>query len=475
MNCTGSNSPQERGSPHIACDGFAATPFSHAAKRLYDVVLSGCGLVVLSPLFLVIAALIKIADGGAVFYRQLRVGLREQPFYIWKFRTMVTGADRSGPLVTGDGDARITWIGRILRKTKLDELPQLWNVLKGEMSLVGPRPEVSRYVKLYTPKQRKIFNLKPGITDLASVHFRNEELLLEKADDLEAFYIRHCIPRKLQLNLEYAGKATLLSDTWIIVQTICPYWICLLSVYSLVLAAAFWLSCLLLYDFALPPVPLEEFGGTMVAVVTVQLGALIWRKQCKGLMSYFSLPELRQVATALGFACVLLLGLWALADRIWPQRNLVLVDSLLALGAICGLRLLLRFWRENASSREAAPDGPPVRVGIIGAGRAGSQLVRELMIGNPFGRTVVAFFDDDCQKWHKRIHEVPVVGMPECLLDGWAGKVDEVVIAAPNAPPGRIQEIHRMLRDTGVRTYTAPSVHDLWFGGESRLSGELQS
>src|SRR6266404_5510535 len=233
--------------------GCSTAGFAPAAKRLYDIVLSASGLVVLSPLLLVVAALVKITDRGGIFYRQWRVGLGGEPFLICKFRTMKPLGDETGPFVTSDGDARVTRIGRILRKTKLDELPQLWNVLKGEMSLVGPRPEVPKYVERYAPNQRAILNLKPGITDLASVHFRNEELLLKNAQDVEEFYIRHCIPKKLQLNIEYAAKANLLSDTWIILQTVCPYCICLLVVYSGVLAASFLLSCQLAYDFALRP------------------------------------------------------------------------------------------------------------------------------------------------------------------------------------------------------------------------------
>jgi len=366
-------------------------------------------------------------------------------------------------LLTADGDARVTKIGSILRKTKLDDLPQLWNVLRGEMSLVGPRPEVPRYVERYTSEQMNILDFKPGITDPASVHFRNEELLLQHAEDVEEFYVRHCLPRKLQLDLEYAARANLLSDTWIILRTICPYWICLLCVYSLVLAASFWLSCQLVYDPAsLPGLP--DFAGTMVAVVAVQLGALIWRQQCKGLLSYFSLPELRQVATALGFACLLLLGLWGLADRGWQLRNLIVVDSLVSLCALSGFRLLVRLWRESSSSWEAASESPPARVAIIGAGNTGSQLARELTVGKHLGRTVVAFFDDDFQKWHKRIHEIPVVGMPECLLDGWAKRLDEVIVAMPSAPLKRIREVRRLARQAGLKAYRAPSAHSLWRG-----------
>ena len=474
MNSASFNSHHEKLSEPTTNRRSATAPpkaFGAAAKRLYDILLSACGLLVFSPLFLAIAALIKVADGGAVFFRQLRIGLHAQPFLICKFRTTVPQRDGTGPLITSDGDARVTWIGRILRKTRLDDLPQLWNVLKGEMSLVGPRPEAARFVAQYTPEQRNILKLKPGITDLASLYFSNEELLLKDLDDVEEFYVRQCLPKKLQLNLEYAEKANLFSDTWIILQTVCPYWICLLLVYCVVLAASFWLSCQLIYDFARPSRLNPDFVGTMFAFVTVQLGTLIWRKQCRGLLSYFSLPELKQVASALGLACLLSLGLMVLTQRSWPPRNLILLDSILSLCALGGFRLLLRYWRERSSSGADAFEKSPVRVGIIGAGAAGGQLARELTLGRHFGRTVVAFFDDDFQKWHRCVHEIPVIGMPECLLDGWIKKLDEVIIAMPNAPALRIQEISRLLQKVGLRTYTAPSAHSIWSDNGNQVSG----
>jgi lipopolysaccharide/colanic/teichoic acid biosynthesis glycosyltransferase len=461
-----SNPAPERPAEQSSCDRHGTGEFTSGAKRVYDVVFSASGLLLLSPLFLLIGALVKIAGGGPVFYRQRRIGLHGLPFYIWKFRTMVPGADRMGTLITGDADARVTRIGRILRKTKLDELPQLWNVLKGEMSLVGPRPEVSKYVEQYEPGQQEILNLKPGITDLASLQFRNEELLLKNTENVEEFYIRHCIPRKIRLNLEYAEGASLLSDTWIILQTICPYWLSLLCVYSLILAAAFWLSCQFIYDFALPRQNGEILVEATISVVVVQLGCLIWRRQCKGLLSYFSIPELKQIMTALGFSCLLLLGLRELSHHAWPPRNVILLDSLVATCAVGGFRLLLRIWRENASSGEAEIDSTPVRVGIIGAGRVGSRLLRELTTGRQSGRTVVAFFDDNCQKWHRCIHEVPVIGMPECLLDGWNDKLDEVILAIPDVSVNRIREVRRMLQQLGLKAYTAPATVSLCRGND---------
>jgi len=189
-------------------------------KRLFDIVASAIGLLVLWPVFLVIAVLIKLEDGGPVFYRQERIGYKGRPFKIWKFRTMVVNADKLGKPLTVGRDPRITRVGYWLRKFKLDELPQLLNVLLGEMSLVGPRPEVPQYVALYAPEQRKVLDLVPGITDPASIKFANEADLLAEASDPEKFYIEHIMPTKIRLNMEYASHATLWSDILVILKTL---------------------------------------------------------------------------------------------------------------------------------------------------------------------------------------------------------------------------------------------------------------
>jgi lipopolysaccharide/colanic/teichoic acid biosynthesis glycosyltransferase len=189
-------------------------------KRLFDLFFSGCGLVVLSPVFLLLAILVKFSDGGPVLFRQQRAGQGGKLFWILKFRSMVANAERLGLSVTKDGDPRVTRIGRFLRKSKLDELPQLWNVFRNDMSLVGPRPEVPRYVARYTREQQRVLTLKPGITDPATLEFRNEEELLLAASDTERFYLDYCVPRKIELNLAYARRANLWEDTKIILRTI---------------------------------------------------------------------------------------------------------------------------------------------------------------------------------------------------------------------------------------------------------------
>ena len=189
-------------------------------KRIFDIICSGLGLVILSPFLLFVAIRIKMGSDGPVFFKQIRVGEKGKEFEILKFRTMVVDAEKLGRQITVGNDNRITKIGAFLRKYKIDELPQLINVFKGDMSLVGPRPEVPRYVKMYTEEQRKVLDVKPGITDLASIRYRDENELLGKAENPDEFYINTIMPDKLALNMEYINKSNIFFDIYIILKTI---------------------------------------------------------------------------------------------------------------------------------------------------------------------------------------------------------------------------------------------------------------
>jgi lipopolysaccharide/colanic/teichoic acid biosynthesis glycosyltransferase len=177
--------------------------------RVADIFLSFTGLVICSPFFLIVAVLIKATSRGPVFFLQNRVGLNNKDFIICKFRTMRDGAAKQNALTIGSKDPRITLIGYYLRKYKLDELPQLYNVLKGDMSIVGPRPELRAYVELYSADQRSVLSVRPGITDYASVQFRNENDLLASAENPESYYIEYILPLKLQLNQQYLKNKSL--------------------------------------------------------------------------------------------------------------------------------------------------------------------------------------------------------------------------------------------------------------------------
>lgn len=195
-------------------------PMSDAIKRFFDMFVSLIAIIVLSPFFILIALLIKIGSNGPVLFKQTRIGRNELPFEIYKFRTMVVDAEKLGTQITIGKDPRITKIGHFLRKTKLDELPQLFNVLKGEMSFVGPRPEVPKYTKLYSEQQRLVFTVRPGITDYASIKYRDENELLGNVENPEKVYIEEIMPDKLHLNIEYIQRRSLLEDIKIIFLTV---------------------------------------------------------------------------------------------------------------------------------------------------------------------------------------------------------------------------------------------------------------
>lgn len=189
-------------------------------KRLFDLILSLAALIFLLPLFILISIWLKLDSKGPVFYSQIRVGRKKVCFKLIKFRTMVGGADRQGLLTVGDHDSRITRAGYWLRKFKIDELPQLLNIVRGDMSFVGPRPEVSKYVALYNPVQQRVLSVRPGITDWASIEYINESELLAKASDPEHFYQTDIIPKKLQQGLKYIDHKSLWTDLHIILLTL---------------------------------------------------------------------------------------------------------------------------------------------------------------------------------------------------------------------------------------------------------------
>lgn len=189
-------------------------------KRIFDIIFSVIGIILIFPFLLIIAIFIVFDSKGGVFYFQSRVGYKNKDFKLFKFRTMKTNSDKKGLLTVGSRDSRITKIGYYLRKYKIDELPQLFNVLLGNMSFIGPRPEVRKYVDLYNSEQLKVLNCKPGITDLASIRYFNENDILAKSENPEKTYIEEVMPHKLNINLEYAKNPSLIKDVVIIFKTL---------------------------------------------------------------------------------------------------------------------------------------------------------------------------------------------------------------------------------------------------------------
>jgi lipopolysaccharide/colanic/teichoic acid biosynthesis glycosyltransferase len=189
-------------------------------KRVLDIVVAGPALLLLAPLFSIVAIVTKLSSPGPVFFCQRRVGKDEKTFVILKFRSMVSSPGQGGAQITASNDPRITPWGAFLRRHKIDELPQLWNVLKGDMSLVGPRPEVEFYTQFYTPMQKQVLKVRPGITDAGSLLYRQEEKLLATSSDPRSFYVEQILPKKLALNLQYMKGCTFFQDLVLIARTV---------------------------------------------------------------------------------------------------------------------------------------------------------------------------------------------------------------------------------------------------------------
>jgi lipopolysaccharide/colanic/teichoic acid biosynthesis glycosyltransferase len=204
--------------PAIGADPTAGG-FDAAARRALDVAVAGVGLLVLAPLLAVIALLVRATSAGPVLFRQERIGRGMVPFHLLKFRTMVADAPSRGPAITVGADPRVTPVGALLRRTKLDELPQLMNVLRGDMSLVGPRPEVPAYVALYGEVERRIFTVRPGITDPSSLHYHDESAVLAGYPDPERAYREIVLPHKIALSLAYVDTRSVWTDVGLLVRT----------------------------------------------------------------------------------------------------------------------------------------------------------------------------------------------------------------------------------------------------------------
>lgn len=189
-------------------------------KRMVDIIISFLGILIVFPVLLIISLFIKLESSGPIIFTQIRIGREAKEFKIYKFRTMVVNAEKLGRQITVGKDSRVTKVGRVLRKTKLDELPQLFNVLKGDMSLVGPRPEVPKYTKLYNEEQKRVFTVRPGITDYASIKYRNENEVLAKSKEPEKTYIEEVMVDKLNLNLKYVEQRSFWLDIKIIFITL---------------------------------------------------------------------------------------------------------------------------------------------------------------------------------------------------------------------------------------------------------------
>jgi FlaA1/EpsC-like NDP-sugar epimerase/lipopolysaccharide/colanic/teichoic acid biosynthesis glycosyltransferase len=452
--------------------------------RGLDLVVSGCGLLLLAPLFLVIGLMIKLTSPGPVFYRGDRVGQWGRRFKLYKFRSMVQDADRQGPGITGKDDPRITAVGHFLRRAKLDELPQLINILRGEMSLVGPRPEAPRYVAFYTGEQRQLLSVRPGITSPASLYYRQEERLLA-GDDWERAYREQILPHKLTLDLAYLRERTVWTDLALILSTLINAvfhgrdranlilrlrnrHILMLDILALVILPALALS-LRLEGLGWWP----EHGRALILYTLVALVVKVSIFYALGLYNrywaYAGVNDLVTVAIAgsLSTLAVVLLFLY-LHPILEPYclamfRTVPVIDGLLTPLPVVGFRFGLRglyYWQRRC--REVIGGR---RVLVVGAGEAGAMVARELRANPQLDMEPVAFADDDPAKLGTAIQGLPVLGscmqIPE-LVD--RQRIQRIIITMPSVSLQRQRDIIAICERTGVATHNLPGVYELLAG-----------
>lgn len=467
-------------------------------RRWVDVAAALLGLLILSPLFIVVAIWVKIDSKGPVFYRARRVGRGGTPFQLYKFRSMVTGADKHGPGITTLGDSRVTPVGRFLRRTKIDELPQLINVLIGDMSLVGPRPEDPRYVAVYTPAQRQLLNYRPGMTSAASFAYRDEARLLA-GPDWETVYRNEVMPRKLALDLAYFQQRTLLSDLLLIWQTVIAMFLTksepsmfpnrpftgvrmryLMSLDLGCILLAIVMSFVIRYEALVNVWPyLAENWIIFALAVIIRLPVYYVSRLYYRLWRYASTQELYVILLAGGVSSALIysfnFGLFPLLGLPYcPSRSIWALEGFLSIAFLGGTRLFLRLLQERLNTRDVVhlrkAFEKPNKVLIVGAGDSGAVILREIQSNPGRGLKVVGLIDDDPAKQHMHIHNVPILGNRYAIPGLVAHhEVEQIIIAMPTAPGKELREIVTICEQVGIHPRTIPGIYEL-LDGKVKLS-----
>ena len=462
-------------------------------KRTLDVIASALGLLLIWPIWIVVAILIKLDSRGPILFKQIRIGKGFRPFAMYKFRTMVEDASLKGGPITIGQDPRVTKIGWLLRRSKLDELPQLLNILRGDMSLVGPRPEVPHYVQLFAADFSDILKVRPGLTDLASLKYMDESTILQRADQPESEYRNTILPEKIRLAKFYVAHASLTLDLAIITQTILsllriPVVVCEMDERQVPLGhdlvrKRHWLIALLL-RYRRPLIVVLDVGLIMLAnglafglrfdgnipdpEWDMFLQALPWLVVIRGVMflafhlneglwRYTSLWDLQNILFGVLLSSVLFSGwiYWGLGMTDYP-RSIIVIDFILLIGFMAGVRLPRRMLREAVIFR------PRKRVLIIGAGDTGERIAREMKMNRAARYQPIGFIDNRISLRGKTIHGIKVLGGREELgriltLE----KPHEVVLALPNLSPEAAREIVSALGSFKVVISRLPDAHYL--------------
>ncbi len=442
-------------------------------KRTVDLLIATVGLIVLLPLLLVVALLIKIDSSGSVFFRQVRVGLNGELFRIFKFRTMIVGAYKMGSRLTVKRDPRVTRVGQILRWFKIDELPQLINVVLGDMSLIGPRPEDPHFVAHYTADQRRVLTVRPGMVGPSQILGRDElESYPEGLKDTEAYYVQHILPEKLQRDLEYVATSSFTGDMVLLARGLWAtvrgavktkfLWrrrhrIGLFAIDALLVVASGYLAFMMRYDFTWPAD--RRFLIPLLIVLGVRATALMYYGAYQGVFAYFGLWDLVALFKAVSVSAVISAGLTFFVGLQSFPRSVFVIDWAVILFMLAGVRYGLRAlvrqrWRERGQRRQKAL--------VVGAGVGGEQIARTLLEDPLCPYRPVGFIDEMPERWGSLIHGVRVLGgATELPLAVSANNIKAVFVCMSDLSDSAAREVVEVCEQAGVEYRVVPTLSDL--------------
>jgi len=468
-------------------------PYRCWGKRTFDLLAAMVGLLVLSPILFFCALLVRLTSRGRVFFRQVRLGQHGRPFKVFKFRTMRVGADRTGPSVVVPGDQRLTLIGDSLRRTKLDELPQLLNVLRGDMSLVGPRPRVPEEVNLGDPEEQTLLSVRPGLTSYASVYHRMEADYCARQDNPQAVHRELILPQKSYLDLEYVSNLSLGLDLKLILLTILLVFIpgkarpeavrffqLRISPYSRaaqmgvelgVFVAAVWLAYWLRFEEQMSEFYRFQMTASLVLVPAARWATnlafgiynMIWR--------YVTLMDAALLALSLGAVSAILVFLRiflppevSAAHVFQMPLGIIAMEYFLALGGSLGLRALRRALYVLDHRYQPLPETGRRRIVILGAGLSGVGIALD-MARYPHLQ-VVGFVDDDATKQGCLIAGFRVMGSSQEIRELIRENgVTDLIVCARSVAPERLGEVREACEALGVSVHVIPTVDQLLGSG----------
>jgi lipopolysaccharide/colanic/teichoic acid biosynthesis glycosyltransferase len=430
-------------------------------KRLFDIVLSLIGLIVLSPFFLAVAVLIKLDSRGPVFFRQVRIGKNGKPFQMLKFRTMVEAKHWAGPSLSPKNDPRVTTFGAILRRFKINEFPQLINVLKGDMSFVGPRPEVEEFVKVYSSEQARVLSVRPGIVGPSQIHMRNEEELYAAGLNPHQYYIEHILPKKLKIDLEYIKNRSFLIDLGYFLQGIRititgsitkrhlfenAEQIGLFVLDAGLCSFSYFLAYYLRMEGEFPPIEKAILMHTIPYVVIARMLILTYFGLYGTLIRYFSFDEVIKIVKAVTLSSVFIVLLTFFMGQRPHPRSVFVIDWFILLGLLGGYRSSYRVLTDYTRHSNRVFER---NILVYGIGNIGELALRYLRMEG-CGK-VLGFIDDDPGKMRKSFQGLKVLGNRydiEALTRLY--HVDHVLITKNNMAAEDLEHIKLLCEEANV-------------------------